>query len=1233
MERDAMNDSDRTIDEGQRGPRSRKPGDETLGRDSEHTLERFDEPDQTIEAEATIVHGTITPRIRAMAATSNGPALEPGARLGSYVLVSQLGEGAQGSVWRAHNEVADRDFALKFLTAKQNRNEAAVRSMRAEAAVLFTLTHPSIVRLNNIEQVGPHLFLVMELIQGPSVQALLSERLPKKGAKRRGFSAEECLWLLEQLAPALDYAASQKVTHRDIKPANLMLTAEVDAERPLTESRAQVKLCDFGIAIVELESSSTDRMRPAGTLPYMAPEVLQGEKPTTQSDIYSLAATLYALHRGDPPYKGGTIPEMMKRHSEGVLLPLESGNKAFDAAVMKALSKRAEDRQATFDDFLYDASGGRLGKRAALRARGQRRATIAASVLALTAIGYALDPFGVRRGQAEFVLGSTLGTRAGAPVVRSGALDVEFLYSSPGDEEVQVQVNGLDVVTIGPVAPGGDRYEAVVTFADHGSYEVTLRGTERGSVIGQQLYFVDTKVELAEPALELPEPGPYDVESPVLVDFYIDEPNVEVSDISLGGVEPLALEVDGIRARARLRIPTDPERQSWEVARRFRFRDPFGNEAERSISFEAFDRQRILAGIHRGEPTPVEEVHLWDVDEELEMIDTLERNLETAAKWIDFAERESLAGKAEERRVALGALRAAAPTPTIEWLHGEARDGWYVADDGIDVPLLYTRNSSPELVGHVRHSRSSEIVATVEGAGLTIDVAPEIERSTGKFQLVVKLPRDGEGSVKLALPDNGPIKNLRLAYDSEPPRIELESPLSGQSVAANSVLVTAKIIDAVSGVAKAELIVAGAETSELERVAGGDTSWRGDVKLPREGQNSCVLRAWDRVGNSFEHQFSLERDTTAPTWQPSEDPPIASTGWPASMLLQFDEPVHRARAEWRLLDSEQDVVGKGRFVNGEIEPVQSTVKFSIDLPFIACSQLEVDVWVADALENERQVKVTRAVRHDPWGAVPEGIRTRAEAILDPGELRRLLGDELGAADKVYVTDADGRRFPRCIRHTLSTIEFVFVPGGSFTYGDAAGKRVEMSGFYIARTEVSNRQFDPISFGYTPTGDDELDRPVRTNRADAGRWCAQHQFKLPTEAQWEYAASGPEDRVYPWGDEFDFKRRNGPPSSRTEPRPTQAAVDSFEKGRSWCGALQMAGNVLEVCRDELDPETVRADVTDPIGTIDATNLVHPIRGSSTTTDPIYEPTYARYVFTAKSRTERRVGFRPVWEVRD
>jgi formylglycine-generating enzyme required for sulfatase activity len=166
-----------------------------------------------------------------------------------------------------------------------------------------------------------------------------------------------------------------------------------------------------------------------------------------------------------------------------------------------------------------------------------------------------------------------------------------------------------------------------------------------------------------------------------------------------------------------------------------------------------------------------------------------------------------------------------------------------------------------------------------------------------------------------------------------------------------------------------------------------------------------------------------------------------------------------------------------------------------------------------------------------------------------------------------------RNGPLAVRQAQSGIELVWVPGGTFAMGSDDGNRdeqpvhrVRLNGFWMGRTEVTVKQWRAVMDSVIgPDNDQGDDHPiVDVSWEDCQAFCRKAQLALPTEAQWEFAARGPRGSTYPWGDWWagtlcrSAEGRKG--HARTAP------VGSFPQGASWCGALDMAGNVLEWCRD-------------------------------------------------------------------
>jgi len=212
---------------------------------------------------------------------------------GRFVLVNRLGRGGMGEVWLARDERLREPVALKFLPPEIRGDAGALDDLCRETARSHKLTHANIVRIHDLyEDPDGMAFIVMEYVDGPTLAAL---RLQQSS---RVLSWDYLRPLVAQLCAALEYAHGEKVIHRDLKPANLMV-----------DSRGRLKLADFGIAAVASDSMSRISMRhsTSGTLPYMSPQQLTGQRPQPADDIYALGATLYELLTGKPPFHTGDI--------------------------------------------------------------------------------------------------------------------------------------------------------------------------------------------------------------------------------------------------------------------------------------------------------------------------------------------------------------------------------------------------------------------------------------------------------------------------------------------------------------------------------------------------------------------------------------------------------------------------------------------------------------------------------------------------------------------------------------------------------------------------------------------------------------------------------------------------------------------------------------------------------------------------------------------------------------
>ncbi|MEV1020940.1 serine/threonine-protein kinase [Streptomyces sp. NPDC050264] len=207
---------------------------------------------------------------------------------GRYRIGESIGRGGMGRVWSAHDEVLHRAVAIKELTAAQWVAEAdravLLARTQTEARAAARINHPAVVTVHDVLEHDDRPWIVMELVEGPSLADAVKEhgRIVPAEAARIG------LWTLR----ALRAAHNAGVLHRDVKPGNVLLAKD-----------GRVKLTDFGIAQVEGDSTITRTGEIVGSVDYLAPERVRGSEPGPASDLWGLGATLYTAIEGTSPFR------------------------------------------------------------------------------------------------------------------------------------------------------------------------------------------------------------------------------------------------------------------------------------------------------------------------------------------------------------------------------------------------------------------------------------------------------------------------------------------------------------------------------------------------------------------------------------------------------------------------------------------------------------------------------------------------------------------------------------------------------------------------------------------------------------------------------------------------------------------------------------------------------------------------------------------------------------------
>jgi Serine/threonine protein kinase len=328
-----------------------------------------------------------------------------GSRLGPYEVLSPLGAGGMGEVWKARDTRLERTVAVKVLPAHLSSSSEVQQRFEREAKTISSLSHPHICALYDVGNQDGVEYLVMEYLEGETLaDRLLKGPLPTEQTLRFGI----------EIADALDKAHRQGVVHRDLKPGNVMLT------------KSGVKLLDFGLAKVLLPSPGgkggaregltslptmassplTQEGTILGTFQYMAPEQLEGKEADVRSDIFAFGAVLYEMATGRKAFSGASqaslISAIMKEEPAPIATLQPMTPPALDRVVRTCLAKDPEDRFQTAHDAKLQLQwiaevGSAAGVPAPVIARRKNRERLAWTGFAIAALAAALFAAGYLR--------------------------------------------------------------------------------------------------------------------------------------------------------------------------------------------------------------------------------------------------------------------------------------------------------------------------------------------------------------------------------------------------------------------------------------------------------------------------------------------------------------------------------------------------------------------------------------------------------------------------------------------------------------------------------------------------------------------------------------------------------------------------------------------------------------------------------------------------------------------
>jgi serine/threonine protein kinase len=258
--------------------------------------------------------------------------LQEGARVGPYRLLTLLGQGQMGIVFRARRETDGENVALKILREELAEDELYRRRFRREARIASQLAEEHVVPVVDFGEDSGRLYIAARYVRGVP----LSERIASHGT----LSLSEALRLVNDLAGALEALHARGLVHRDVKPANVMV-----------DERGAAALTDFGLARGVADTVLTRTGAVVGTVDYLAPELIRGEQADHLSDVYALGCLLYECLAGAPPFAGKAFVETLLAHVRDE--PRDLSDLRADVPesvswiVLKALAKDPADRPAT----------------------------------------------------------------------------------------------------------------------------------------------------------------------------------------------------------------------------------------------------------------------------------------------------------------------------------------------------------------------------------------------------------------------------------------------------------------------------------------------------------------------------------------------------------------------------------------------------------------------------------------------------------------------------------------------------------------------------------------------------------------------------------------------------------------------------------------------------------------------------------------------------------------------
>lgn len=261
-----------------------------------------------------------------------------GSTLESFKILSVLGEGGMGIVYKAYDTKLDRHVAIKMLKTKVLKKERFIEKFKTEARNQAKLGHPNIVTVYGFIEHDGVLGIVIEYVEGESLDKIIQ--------REKKLHIEDVIFIFRQVLLGMKYAHSRGFIHRDLKPSNIIITPSGIA-----------KIMDFGISVSLESGTQLSRGKKIGTIFYMSPEQIEGRDISIMTDIYSLGCSFYEMVTGDPPFVFTEEKKILDAHlnSEPYLISRKFSQipEMVDLFLSRALRKDPHERYQDCEEFLF----------------------------------------------------------------------------------------------------------------------------------------------------------------------------------------------------------------------------------------------------------------------------------------------------------------------------------------------------------------------------------------------------------------------------------------------------------------------------------------------------------------------------------------------------------------------------------------------------------------------------------------------------------------------------------------------------------------------------------------------------------------------------------------------------------------------------------------------------------------------------------------------------------------